>query len=405
MNDLRLPIKPDAATNGGLSTPAGRPIRILHVVGAMNQGGTETWLMHVLRQTDRDRFQMDFLVHTPRRAVYDDEIESLGSRILRCLHPQRPVRYARALARILREHGPYDVVHGHPYHYSGWVLRTADAVGVPVRIAHSHNDYSRVDSEAPLLRRCYLALTRHWIARHATHGLAASEQAASSLFGPDWRSDPRWQVLYCGIHLPPFRQHVDQKTVRAELNIPADAFVVGHVGRFQKQKNHAFLVNVAKETARRHPNVRLLLIGDGPLRPAVERQVAESGLADRVIFAGLRPDVARLMLGAMDAFVLPSLHEGLGLVLVEAQAAGLPCILTDSLPEEVDLVRPLVRRLSLSESPSTWADAVSQMASDPSRIAQAEALAVVERSPFNIGVGVETLETFYDRTISPRAAA
>jgi glycosyltransferase involved in cell wall biosynthesis len=369
--------------------------RILHVVGGMNRGGVETWLMHVLRSIDRQRFRMDFLVHTTAPCAYDDEIRVLGSRIIPCLHPKRPWSYARNFGRIMRDHGPYDIVHGHVHHYNGYVLRLAQQVGVPVRVAHSHNDTSRRQATAGLLRRGYLTSMKRWIAQHATVGLAASRKAAAALFGPAWKTDPRWRILHYGIDLRPFQDPVDQIAVRAELNIPPDAFVIGHVGRFFEQKNHTFLVDIVAEVARQEPRTFLLLVGDGSLRPAIEQKAGQARLADRVVFAGVRPDVPRLMLGAMDVFLFPSLFEGLGLVLVEAQSAGLPCIVSDAVPEEADVVKPLMRRMSLSQPASVWAEAVLAARDAALVVTQPEALTIIEKSPFNIQTSVRQLESVY----------
>jgi len=370
-------------------------VRILHVVGGMVQGGVETWLMHVLRHIDREHFCMDFLVHTTQPCAYDDEIRALGSQIIPCLDPPRPWLYAHNFKRVLREHGPYDIVHSHVHHYSGYVLRLAQQAGVPVRMAHSHNDTSPVEANAGLMRRGYLTLMKRWIAQYATVGLAASRLAAADLFGPTWEADPRWQILHYGIDLTPFQGHIDPVAVRAELNIPAEVFVMGHIGRFAEQKNHAFLVDIVTEVAKREPRTRLLLVGDGSLRPAIEQKVAQADLTDRVIFAGLRADVPRLMRGVMDVFVLPSFYEGLPLVGIEAQAAGLPVILSDAITEEVDRVRPLVQRLSLSQPASAWAEAILTMRDAAPAITQQEALAVIEKSSLNIQTSVKSLAEVY----------
>jgi glycosyltransferase involved in cell wall biosynthesis len=382
-----------------------RPIRILHFVRRMKRGGIETWLMHVLRHIDRERFQMDFMVHTARPHVLDKEVRALGSKVIPCLHPGRPWTFARNFRRVLREHGPYDVVHSHVHYYSGWVLRLAREQSVPVRIAHSHSDTSRDGATAGFLRRRYLATMKRWITRHATLGLAASRPAAASLFGPDWKADPRWRVLYCGVDLAPFGAEVDRAAVRAELGIPADAFVLGHVGRFMEPKNHVFLVDIAAEVARREPNMRLLLVGDGSLEPAIRRRAAEVGLEERVVFAGSRGDVPRLMLGGMDAFVFPSLYEGLGLVLVEAQAAGLPCVLSDVVPEEADLVGPLVERVALAEPASRWANAVLRARDAGAAVSRSEALAAVRRGPLNLETSLRELESLYVEATQRRNAA
>jgi glycosyltransferase involved in cell wall biosynthesis len=376
------------------------PIRILHVVGGMNRGGVETWLMHVLRHIDRDRFQMDFLVHSEKPCPYDDEARVLGSKIIPCLSPSKPWLYARNFKRILREYGPYDIVHSHVHHFSGYVLYLAKQAGVPVRIAHSHNHTSAIDAKAGLHRQLYLSLTKWSISWCSTVGLGCSCNAVADLFGAAWKTDTRWQVLDYGVDLKPFYDRVDSISVRAELGIPADAFVIGHVGRFETQKNHLFLLEIAAEVAKRERKMHLLLIGDGSLRSDIEQKVVQMGLSDRVTFAGNRSDVPRLMLKAVDVFLFPSLHEGLGLVLIEAQAAGLPCIFSDVVPEEADLVRPLLQRISLSKSASIWAEAVRSAKSDASAISQRDALAVVENTPFNIAASVKKLTEVYEANLS-----
>lgn len=369
-------------------------LRILHVVGGMDRAGTETWLMHVLRHIDRDRFQMDFLVHTDEPCPYDEEVRALGSEIIPCLSPSKPWLYANNFKRILREYGPYDMVHSHVHHFSGYVLWLAKQAGIPVRIAHSHNDTSSIDAKAGFYRCLYLTLTKWLIDQSATFGLASSRQAATVLLNKSWKTDPRWQILYCGVDLEPFHNCIDTVTTRAELGIPADAFVVGHIGRFEEQKNHKFLIDIAAEVARREPKMYLLLIGDGTLRSEIKQKVIQMGLGDRVIFTGCRSDVPRL-LGAMDLFVFPSLYEGLGLVLIEAQAAGKPCIFSDVVPEEADIIPSLVHRISLAKPQSVWAEAVITHLQNPVSISQMEALAFVEGSLFNIQRSSQKLQKYY----------
>lgn len=377
-----------------------RPIRILQVVGGMNRGGVETWLMHVLRHIDRARFQMDFVVHTEQPCPYDGEVRDLGSKIIPCLDPSKPWLYARNFKRILRECGPYDIVHSHVHHFSGYVLWLAKQAGISVRIAHSHNDTFSIDARAKLPRRLYLNLTKWLIDRYSTLGLSASRQVARVLFNTTGKTDPRWQILYCGIDLKPFRDRIDCANTRAKLGIPADAFVVGHVGRFEEQKNHSFLIDIATEIAKREPKMHLLLVGDGSLRSEIQQKVINNGLANRVTFAGLRSDVPRLMLGAMNIFLFPSLYEALGLVLIEAQAAGLPCVFSDVVPEEANAIKPLVRQVSLSKSPSDWADVVISARICVSAITQADILTALEKSSFNIANSVEKMTAVYENAAS-----
>ncbi len=333
-------------------------IRILHVVAAMNRGGIETWLMQVLRHIDRDRFQMDFLVHTDQPSAYDEEIRALGSQIIPCVHRSQPWKYAAKFQWILREYGPYDIVHTHVHYFGGYVLRIAKQAGVPIRIAHTHTDTSSIEAKAGIVRRVYFTWMKSWIDHYATNGLGTSMKAVACLFGSVHDTDPRWQVVEYGFDLTPFRQKIDTVAVRTKFGIPVNAFVIGHVGRFVPVKNHTFILDIAAEVIKKQPKMYLLLVGDGSLRPEIEQKASSLGLRERVIFAGIQSDIPCIMRGAMDVFLFPSLYEGLGNVRLEAQASGLPCIVSDVVPEEGDLVKPLVRRISLSQPASVWAEVI-----------------------------------------------
>lgn len=381
--------------NYELASP--KPLRILHVVSGMVRAGTETWLMQILRNIDRERFQMDFLVHTNQPCAYDEEIYALGSRIIPCVKPSlsKPWVYGSYFKQILQTHEPYDIIHSHVHYFSGYVLRLAREIGIPVRIAHSHNNQSALETQAGWLRRLYLDLTRRWIANYATQGLACSRAASADLFSIHWQSDQRWQLLYYGIDLKPFEITIDKAAIRAELGIPPEALVIGHVGRFAEQKNHQFLVDIFSEVVNREPNSLLLLIGEGELRSQIEQKITQLGLMERVIFTGSRPDVPQLMKGAMDLFLFPSLHEGLGLVLIEAQAAGLPCIFSDVVPAEADVVKGLVQRLSLSQTPNNWAEIILAKKNLVTIANDFAALKQVNNSLFNLSKSVNKLEAIY----------
>jgi glycosyltransferase involved in cell wall biosynthesis len=352
--------------------------------------------MNVLRHVDPVDFRMDFLVHTAKRGAYDDEIRDIGSQVIPCLNPKYPPQYAHNFKRVIQEYGPYDVVHSHVHHYSGFVLRLGHSVDVQTLIAHGHTDARMTEEKVGKPRRMYLRLMKRMISRYADYGLAASETAAEDLFGPDWANDPRWRVLYCGIDLEPFKQFVNPRQIRAELGIPEDAFVVGHVGRFTEEKNHAFLIDIAHEVAKVAADTRFLLVGDGPLRRTIERKVENSGLRGKVIFTGVRPDVPRLMKGAMDAFILPSFREGLPMVLIEAQAAGLPCMFSDFVSEEADIVKHIVRRMPMDGRAAIWTSAIFDLRRNKTTSKDPKAVTVVEHSAFNITSSVKELVRVYE---------
>lgn len=331
-------------------------MRILQVVGGLDRGGAETWLVQVLRHVDRTKYQIDFLVHTDLPCAYDDEARSLGARIIPCRFPARPLMYARNFLRVLREYGPYDVVHSHVRHFSGYIMALAKVGGVPRRIVHSHSQTVMVNERPSLPRRTYLACTSKLIRIFATQGIGVSDLAATDLFGEDWRSNKRFSTSHLGIDLEPFRTPFDSSSVRKALGIHESDFVVGHVGRFCEPKNHEFLLDIAAELVQREPRTLLLLVGDGHLRPQIESKIRRLGLEQRVKLLGVRSDVPRILRGAMDTLVFPSLYEGFGLALLEAQAAGLPSIVSDRFPWESAITEGLITTLSLSDSPAIWAE-------------------------------------------------
>lgn len=330
--------------------------RILHVVRGMELAGAETFIMNAYRKIEREHVQFDFAVCREGSCHYDAEITSMGGRIL--LHPAPEdglLPYRASLRRTFRESGPFHGVHSHVHYFSGIVLQIARDAGVPVRVAHSHtmND-GRGHS---LVRRGYRLLMRRMIRRHATRMLCTSRAAGEALYGPNCWSDPRVRIVPNAIDLCRFETAgKDRAETRAGLGLPASAFVVGHAGRFQKEKNHRFLIQVFAALRQRRPDAWMALAGDGPLRSEVETMARVLGLADRVLFLGWRTDIPQV-LGAMDVFLLPSCYEGLGMAAVEAQAAGTPCVVSDRVPPEGDIGLGLVQPLSLEAGAGKWAEA------------------------------------------------
>ena len=372
--------------------------RILHVIYCMNPGGIENWLMNLLRVFNRDLFHVDFLFHTAKTSAYDEEILNLGSNILRCPWSKRPLKYSRNLKKLINKYGPYNVIHSHVHHFSGWVLRSAYQAGIPIRIAHSHSNITTLISQSNWIRKGYYIYMKHLVKRYATVGIATSERSAVSLFGHKWKTDQRWRVVPCGIDVNLFKESVDQFAVRRKLGIPPGSFVMGHVGRFSEEKNHPFIIDVFSEVIRKDPSVRLVLVGDGEHLSNIKELTRERGLEKEIIFTGSRYNVAELMLGAMDVFLFPSLWEGLGLAIVEAQAAGLPCILSEQIPYEADILSPLINRLPLSKSVGKWVEIIFDIRQKKKKeklISQKDSLQIVLNSPFNLEVGKSKLESIY----------
>ena len=366
---------------------------MLQVVSQMRPGGIETWLMLVMRRMDAQACQFDFMVHSEEERTYDQEIVHAGGRILRCPHPHRLLAYASRMARILKHDGPFDVVHSHMHHFSAIHMVVAKRLGVPVRIAHCHSDTQATDDAASWPRRAYRGMMQAALRRFCTHGLAASEDAASAVFGREWKANPKYRVLQCGIDLQAFAQAPAKAEVRKELGIPESAKVVGHVGRLTAVKNHRLFIEVARQLAAMDDNMRFLLVGDGELKQQVENWILDAGLENRFHMAGVRTDIAR-MHAAMDVFLFPSVLEGLGLALVEAQASGLPCVVSSTVPVSAEIPGCMIERVNLQASPQDWSQAVWKVLSSPKPLRSA-CWQAVSRSPFNIDQGVSKLERIY----------
>lgn len=329
--------------------------RVLHVAVNLNRGGAETLLMNLYRNVDRTRVQFDFLTCKP--GVYDEEIVAMGGVVHRIPYLTEVGHggFVRELRAFFREHPDYTLVHSHLDKMSGLVLAAARREGVPIRIAHSHNTASEGGAPA----RLYKWAVGLSIRRSATHRMACSQAAAEWLFS---RRAEDALVLKNGIEIARFRHRETlHEEVRRELAIPAGAFVIGHVGRFAPVKNHSWLLELYRRFRAEHPTALLLLCGDGPLLAQTQEQAARAGLTgEHIRFLGSRSDVDRL-LQAMDVFIFPSLHEGLPVVLIEAQGAALPCLVSTAVSPECDLGLDLVRRLPLADQ-TAWLGELQQLA-------------------------------------------
>lgn len=380
-----------------------RTVRVLHSVGHLARGGIENWLYQMVQRLDRGRFQHDVLVWTDQEEAFTAQFRAAGVRVLPCTGHGNPVRLARKLARIVGEHGPYDVLHTHGSHGHAFVMLFARAAGIRTLVAHSHTDVRPVLRGANLGYRLYAALGNQLMRQLATAGASVTGEAATSLFGPRWSADPKLRVLHCGIDLEPFRDPPDP-ALRGRLGIPEGRVVVGHVGRFEPQKNHGFLLELAAEMDRRGSDLHFLLIGDGSLQPGFIEAAGARRLGARFTLVGDCRTIPAHMVGAMDCFICPSLFEGLPLVLMEAQAAGLPCLVSEGMSKDVEAVPGLVRRLALDRGAGPWVDALEAM---PARRVDNRDPALqqaLDRSPFNVEASAAGLARIYEEVLAKSAA-
>ena len=325
-------------------------IKILHVIGKMDRAGAESMIMSYYRAIDRTKFQFDFLVQTEEEADYDKEIISYGGKIYRL--PRYLIYntwiYRQACKKFFELHHDYDIVHGHIGSCASIYLKEAKKYDI-FTIAHSH---STGMVARPLMRFLFDIVT-HSTRYIADYFFACSLPAGADRYGERIVKSEKFQVIHNAINS---KQYIYTKEKHEKLKHNwklDDKIVVGHVGRFRKEKNHEFLIQVFAEFIKIVPNAHLVLTGDGELEAKIKELVEKNGLTEHVTFTGGRNDVPDMM-NLFDLFVFPSFYEGLGIVLIEAQAAGLPCIASDAIVDEA-ILTDNVKKMCLNQGAEQWA--------------------------------------------------
>ena len=331
--------------------------RVLRVLGGLGVGGVELGVLNFLRVVDPKKIQTTVYC-LKNQDTLADEFRSLGAEVLFRPHDGNPLRTSKILENFL-ETETFDVVHSHNLFFSGWVMRAAHRAGVPIRLAQSHNTGDRQHHR--WIQPLYHKFMRSLINRHATVRVAVSPSAGEFLFGPGPVANQDVQIITSGIQTSAFRPGQPDPELRRELGALPDDLVIGHVGSLRPQKNHTFLLDIARAMVDKDPKSHFVLVGEGPLKTELENKVQQLGLTDKVTFTGVRHDVPRLMAEAFDLFLFPSTHEGYGQVMLQAQATGLPVLATRGLPCEVRIVPELMQWHDLGSSSQTWADHAFEM--------------------------------------------
>ena len=327
------------------------PIRVLNLFTVMDRGGAETMVMNYYRHIDRTKVQFDFLVHREQRGAYDDEIEALGGRIYRMypIYPQNFARYKRDIRVFFKDHPEYRIIHSHMSELGYFAFKEAAKQGVPIRICHAHNAPHGFDMK--MIMRDYF---KKRMMPYLTHLFMCGVESGRWLYGKE--NENRFIMLNNAVDASAYTYNPAKRTeMRLQLEL-TDELAVGHVGRFNQQKNHPFLLEIFAALLKKEPNAVLLLVGGGTDMQRIQAKAQTLGIAEKVRFLGVRSDVADVM-QAMDVFVFPSLYEGLGIALIEAQAAGLPCVVSDTIPHEAYLT-DLVDSESLSAPAEKWAEKI-----------------------------------------------
>ncbi|MFG6367082.1 MAG: glycosyltransferase family 1 protein [Lachnospiraceae bacterium] len=373
------------------------PVRVLNVLGTTNLGGAESRVMELYRAMDKKKVQFDFLVHTDKEGQYDAEIQQLGGRIY---HVPRfrvinYLSYRKALRRFFGEHREFVAVQGHMTSTAAIYLPIAKKAGIPMTIAHARS--AGVDRG---LKGFVTRILRSSLKYKADYCFACSAEAAEAVYGRNWIEAGKVRTIPNAIDVQrfAFQEEVRQR-VRKELGLDHN-FVIGHIGRFSFMKNHNYLIDIFVQLCKIRDDAALVLIGEGELKQKIQERVNQLGLAGRVRFLGNSFDVERYY-QAFDYFVFPSLFEGLPGSVVEAQASGLRCLVSDKVTKEAALTE-LVTYKSIEESAASWASEV--MRNSKKALVREDMRAAIAEKDFDVQKLAAEMEVFYMSGKNPPGA-
>lgn len=369
-------------------------IKVLVLDTVMDRGGAETMIMNYMRNIDRDEIHFDFLTNRDYRAAYEDEIESLGGKVYH-MSPQLPGhfrQYKREMREFIKEHPEYKIIHSNLEERSYLPLKVARKMGVPVRISHAHN--RPLGFNLKTIVRYYF---RARLKKQVTHMFACGNEAGDWLYGEKNRD--KVIIMNNAIDAKEYNFNPEKSSeMKKKLGVE-DKTVIGHVGRFFAQKNHPFLIDIFKAIHDKDPNTVLLLVGGGELDDALKNQmiqkVKDLGLEDSVQFLGVRNDVVDI-LQAFDLFLLPSLFEGIPVTMIEAQAAGLPCVISDKVPIQCDITGN-VKVIPLESDADEWAEETLDYVK---RFSRENTFEKMKTAGFDIKENAKWLEDFYKNTLA-----
>ena len=334
-----------------------RILKVLQIGMTDNLGGIETYLINYYRNIDKSKIQFDFINIYPNKLCFQDEMEEMGAQVYKVpSYYKHPLRYIKSVRNIINKNN-YQVVHCNMNSAAMiYPLIASKLSCAKVIIAHSHNN----SSDKGVLKAFLHSVNKKFIPFLANEFFACSNEAAQWFFSKKIINGEHFSIIENGIDPAKFIYDFKiREEIRNKLNISSDTIVIGHVGRFVKQKNHDFLIDVFNEVLKKDPNSLLILIGVGELQEKIKQKVIRMGIQKKVLFLNNRNDV-NIIMQAMDVFVLPSLYEGLGIVLVEAQYTGLPIVTTDKIPNAV-IVSDNFKTISLKEDKKDWADCILKM--------------------------------------------
>ena len=363
-----------------------KPIRVLQVFGTMNRGGAETMIMNLYRNINRDKVQFDFVVHHRNKGDFDNEIYDLGGRIfyISSYKFTNHFLYIKEWENLLKDHEEWNIIHGHMYSTASIYLKVAKKLG-RYTISHSHSTSNGKGALAFLKDIIQIPLKNI-----PDTMMACSNEAGKWLYGSDVINKENYIMFPNAIDLSLFSFNKKERAmIRKELNFE-NKIIIGHVGRYEYPKNFPFLLEIINKLKEVNKNFLLLQIGNGKNNKDLQTMIKDKNLEDNIKFLGVRNDVADLM-QAMDLFIFPSIYEGLPVVLIEAQASGLQCIVSSNITKEVDITKS-VSYLPVDKGVNIWVDSILNSDFKYNRNANKD---VLERAGYDIKNSAHWIENFY----------
>lgn len=364
-------------------------INILFVLDQLTIGtGVSAMVLDYYWHIDREKFKIDFIVSKQVEPVLEKKIVKNGSEIyyFPALKLRNLIAYKKKWKKFLKEHTQYKILHAHIPVMAFIYMKMAKKYEIPVRILHAHNARGSDRWYKRIRNRCF-----YFIGVKASNQYAAcSKKAAEFLFGRKTVKQNKVKLIKNAIVIEEFSySEKERNRIRKEYQLE-NKFVIGHVGRFSPQKNHMFLIKVFAEYQKKHNNAVLLLIGEGKEKETVKRQVEKEHIKDEVLFLKATKEVSSFY-QAMDVFLLPSKFEGLPIVCIEAQAAGLLCLVSDKVDKEV-ILTPNIECLSIEHGTKIWTEALKRTEEGKERQRTLESL---KEKGYDIKIEVKHLERFY----------
>ena len=374
-------------------------IKVLVVTATMNAGGLENQLMHLLRNADKETFQIDFSSKV-ENSYYRKEIEDLGAKyhVLPEMNRKNMLSYFRTMIRIMKD-GKYDVVHSNELFHSGIVLLAAYFAGVKCRIAHSHSiyDLDDINAKRSSLRKMYSSFMRWLILRCSTIQIGCSTAAGEFLFGKKAVKKDTYHLLFNSVDTREYIENYEREETGEFCE--SEWINILHIGRVYEVKNQLFITEIAEEFKKRDKKIRILCAGNGnqEYRDKVQEVIKSKELQNHMKMLGVRKDISEL-LRKSKAFILPSLYEGMPLVLIEAQASGLHCVSADTFSKEVDFGIDAIEWLPLQAGAEKWADAI-ETAIEKGRKQKSEVVNAIEEKGFDSRIFTEKLCKLYEQNV------